>query len=119
MKRITTYDNEVLGSVAYEFSASDQAESERKIKRRLRDKKLGPFDQERVERLRALKNDVQRELNLTSKSKFFLGQRGRYVELSDWDFEGMLSFLKERHPKIEASTIEHFLPFAILIYYLK
>ena len=79
MKRTTNYDNEVLGSVAYEFTASDRAESERKIKRRLRDKKLGPFDQERVERLRALKVDVKREIDQTSKSQFTLVQDSFYA----------------------------------------
>jgi hypothetical protein len=119
MKRTTNYDNEVLGSVAYEFSALDRAESERKIKRRLRDKKLGPFDLERVERLRALKVDVKREIDQTSRSQFFLRQNKKYVDYSDWDIEGMKNFMEERHSEIEASTIENFVPFAILIYYLK
>jgi hypothetical protein len=119
MKRITTYDSEVLGFVAYEFAVSDQAESERKLKRRLRDKKLGPLDQGRIERLRALKNDVQREICQTSKSQFFLGQHGKYVELSDWDIKGMKDFMEERHSEIDPYSIERFLPFAILIYYLK
>jgi hypothetical protein len=119
LKRITTYDDEVLGSVAYEFTASDLAESERKIKRRLRDKKLGPFDQDRIGRLRALKNDVKRDIDDISKSKFFLGQHGKYVEYGDWDIKGMKNFMEKRHPEVNANTIEYFLPFAILIYYLK
>src|SRR5512141_1596871 len=119
MKRKIDYDNEVLGTVAYEFTASDRAESERKIKRRLRDKKLGPFDQERIERLRALKNDVQSEIGQTANSQFFLGQHGKYVDISDWNIEGMADCMGERHSEIRASTIKNFIPFAVLIYYLK
>src|SRR5262245_44276487 len=48
-----TYEDEVLAVLAYEFSPDDRADSDRKIKRRLREKKLGKFEPQRIEVLRA------------------------------------------------------------------
>lgn len=119
MKAVPTYEDEVLGVVAYEFFSQDQAASERKLRRRLRDKKLGAYDPQRIERLRAFKNHVRNEIGLAGGSRFFRGQNGRFVEMEDWDRDGFAQFLAERYPDIPADAIRGFLPFAILIYYLK
>ena len=118
-KKTSTCESEALHILAMEFSFSDRAESERKIKRRLRDKKLGPYDQDRVNVLRAFKDDVQQELDKPKDSRFYNGPSGKYVDPQDWDFAALWAELEKRHPKVSPSVIGEFLPYAIFLYYLK
>jgi hypothetical protein len=43
------YESEVLDVLAYEFSFDSRAEYEEKVKCRLKDKNLGPYDQQRID----------------------------------------------------------------------
>ena len=118
-KQIPTYEEEVLSVLAFEFSSSNRSESERKLKRRLRDKKLGAYDQDRITTLRAFKDDVQQELGRYDKSAYYTEPHGIYAEMQDWDIERLAQMMKERHPGVPESVIDGFLPYAILLYYLK
>ena len=114
-----SYDDEVLSVLAFEFSVKDRAESERKLKRRLREKGLGSFDERRISRIRELKDDIRVELGKCNRSEFYTGSSGRYSEISDWDVDGLLGHLKKNHPDVSESAIDSFLPYAIYIYYLR
>ncbi len=114
-----TYESEVLAVLAFEFSSSDHAESERKIKRRLREKKLGSYDQERIKFIRIFKDDVQEELGKFSKSHFYAGSHGKYSDMKDWDFDSLLLHMQEIHPNVSKAAIGSFLPYAIYLYYLR
>lgn len=57
-----SYDDEVLSVLAFEFSVKHHADSERKLKRRLREKRLGAYDEDRIARIRAFKDDLRMEL---------------------------------------------------------
>ena len=118
-KGLRTYEDEVLSVLAFEFSVKAHADSERKLKRRLREKKLGSYDQERISSIREFKDDLQIELGKHNRSKFYTGPNGKYSDMSDWDVNGLLSHLKKKHPEVSASAIESFLPYAIYIYYLR
>ncbi len=118
-KQTPTYEGEILSVLAFEFSFSKQSESERKIKRRLRDKKLGAYDPTRVATLRAFKDDVQQELGRFSKSAYYTHAHGKYAEMQDWDVKRLAQAMKARHPEVPESEIDGFLPYAILLYYLK
>ncbi|WFB36828.1 hypothetical protein P3T73_03505 [Kiritimatiellota bacterium B12222] len=115
----STFESEVLSALAYEWNFSDQSEIERKIKRRLRDKKLGPYNQSRVDTLRTFKNDVQTEINPYGKSKFYLGTKGSFADMAGWNLKAVISHFQKRHPTIPNDTIERCIPFAIFVYYLK
>jgi len=69
--KLIAYDDAVLTNLAREFSATEIKETEAKIKRKLRAKKLGKYDQQRVNRLRSLKDAVQTEVKKCDKSKYF------------------------------------------------
>ncbi len=114
-----TYEEEVLRVLAFEFSRADRAEAERKIKRRLREKKLGAYDQRRIDTARAFKNEVQKELGKCQRSRFYVHPRGKYADMQDWDFDALLQHLETTHPDIPAATIGAFLPYAIYLYYLR
>ncbi|WP_020585823.1 hypothetical protein [Desulfobacter curvatus] len=118
-KDTPTYEDEVLVGLAYEFSVSDHEESERKIKRRLREKKLGPYDQEKIDVIRKFKNNVQKELGKFNKSKFYAGAHGKYADMQDWDFDALLQYMIKKHPDVSKVAIGNFLPFAIYLYYLR
>ena len=118
-KEPTTCEDEVLAGLAYEFSFSDHAESERKIKRRLREKKLGPYKQELIDVIRKFKNDVQEELGKFDKSKFYAGTHGKYADMQDWDFDALLQHMQKKHPDVSKTAIGNFLPYAIYLYYLR
>ena len=89
-KKPATYEGEVLAVLAFEFDFSDRAESERKIKRHLRDKKLGPYDQDRIDILRRFKDDLRKELGKCNRSQFYTGFHGKYADMLDWDFGALL-----------------------------
>ena len=114
-----TYEDEVLGILAYEFFFSDKAEIEKKIKRHLREKKLGGYDPERVEILRAFKNDVQEEIGKGDQSKYFTGFHGRYAGMKDFDTKRFCEDMYRSHPQVPESEIAGFLGFAIYLYYLR
>jgi hypothetical protein len=114
-----TYEDEVLSVLAYEFSPSDHPRSERKLKRRLREKRLGAYDAARIAGLRAFKDDLQQELGRYDQSAYYAGAHGRYAEMRDWDVERLSQAMKARHPELPGEAIDGFLPFAILLYYLK
>jgi len=113
------YESEVLSVLAFEFPTSDLPESERKIKRRLRDKKLGAYDQGRIDVLRAFKDDLQQEISKFSKSKYYTHAHGEYANLKDWDLEQLTRDMLERHPGVPETVIGGFLPYAIYLYYLR
>ncbi len=118
-KNQPTYESEVLNILSYEFSIDDRAKSEKKIKRRLREKKLGAYDQSRIDALREFKDDVCNELCKNIKSQFYAGAKGKYSDIQDWQFDRLLEHMKREHAKVPASAIDSFLPFAIYIYYLR
>ena len=114
-----TFESEVLGIVAFEFGTSRRSESDRKIRRRLRDKKLGPFDPTRVERLRTLKDDIQAELAKHLESQFYKSQGGRSMDLGDWRIDDLHRYFVRRHQEVAPDEIARFLPYAIYLYYLR
>ena len=114
-----TFETEALSILAFEFSSSEHDESDRKIKRRLRDKKVGPYEAARVNHLRALKNDIREELEKTDRSKFYKSLGGSYSDLGDWQFARLARYFERRHPKVDPAAIRRFLPYAIYLYYLR
>jgi len=82
-RKLTAYDDAVLTNLAREFSCTDIEETEAKIKRKLRAKKLGKYDQQRVNRLRRLKDAVQTEVLKCDESKYYSKLAGEFADLHD------------------------------------
>lgn len=113
------YDQVALGYLVYEFSEKEVAVTDLKIRRSLSRRKLGRFDAERIGRLRQLKNAARTEIDKGAKSAFFRGPHGHYVEMADFDVDGLAADLAAKFPAIPAGRIGEFVPFAILTYYLR
>jgi hypothetical protein len=118
-RRPTTYENEALSVLAYEFPFSDRAEAERKIKQRLSRKKLGRYDAARIDLLRQLKDVLQQEISKFEKSQFFTEFHGKYSDMRDFDVPRLTAEMMEHFPQIPKEEIEQFVPFCVFIYYLR
>jgi hypothetical protein len=118
-KRSTTYENEALGVLTYEFPSSDKAEAEAKIRGRLKRKRLGPYDSERINLLRRLKDELQEEISKFDKSDYFTYSHDYYCDMRDFDIPRLTKEMIERYPQIPKEEIESFVPFCVFNYYLR
>lgn len=118
-KRPATYESEALNVLAYEFPFSNKAEAEARIKGRLKRKKLGPYDPERINRLRRLKDELQAEIGKGEKSDYFTHHHDRYCDMRDFDVARLAGDMIERYPQIPEPEIESFVPFCVFNYYLR
>jgi hypothetical protein len=103
----------------YEFDFSDRAETELKIKRRLHSRKAGPYSQDRVDLLRRLKNELQKEIGRHEKSRYYLDIHGRYAAMEDFDVKKLVKDAHKKFPDVALSDLELFVPFAVFTYYLR
>ncbi len=113
------YNREVLAVLLWEMLPSQRPDAERKIKRRLREKRLGKYDQQRIDALRLLKERTVRELHRKSESRFHRGYSGKYSRSEDWDVERLAQHLVDEHVDIPEENIRAMLPQAIYAYYLR
>ena len=114
-----TYDFICFSDLAYEFDFSDHKEIIKKIKRRLKYYGLGPYNQERIDYIRTLKNDLKKEISLGSKSKYFQKSKSNYADLDDFEFEKMkLDYLK-KYNSVSDSDMAGFMNFAIYLFYMR
>lgn len=121
-----TYDFVALGVLHGEFSFSNRDEIEAKIKRKLARKKLGKYDQKRIDLLRSLKDEVQRELGLRplpepsgqQVSRYYVGRHGKYGDYTDFDIPRMTADLISRFPELPAEVVAWFVHYAVGTYYL-
>ncbi len=114
-----SYDQVLFGILAYEFDFSDPAETEIKIKRRLRSRKAGPYSQDRVGLLRRLKNSLQTEILRHEKSRYYLGPHGPYAAMEDFDVKKLAKDHHKKFSDVSLPDLELFIPFAVLTYYLR
>lgn len=114
-----TYDYLCFGKLAYEFSFCDPKEAERKIKHGLRYYKLGKYNQERVEYIRALKNDLFKELSKASESKYFISRTAETSMPRDFDFDRLKTDYLKKYDMVSSDDMGRIINFSIYIYYLR
>lgn len=110
------YDREVLRALTFEFRPDETEAYHRKVRRMLNRHKLGDYDQARIDRLRALKNEIQSILSNPRDSDCYRGPTA-FARRENWDEERLVASLAERHPNIDRNAIAEFLTYAILNYY--
>jgi len=113
------YEDAALSALAYEFSFTDHRGSETKIKRKLRAKKLGKYEQERIDLLRRFKGEVQAEISRRQKSKYYTRSHGEFAGMKDFDRERMAKDFAAAYPSIPERSVARFIDFAVYIYYLR
>jgi hypothetical protein len=124
--RLHGYDDTVLWILADEFPSTNKSKTEEKIRQKLTHKKLGDYDQERVDLLRRLKDAIQEEVKRDKASKYFTYPHGKkdakgqhYVDFEDFDRKRMADDYALRFPEIPKEVIGRFVEFAVFLYYLK
>jgi hypothetical protein len=105
--------------LAYEFDGEDLADAEKKIRRKLRSAKLGPYDQRRVDYLRALKNELRAEITLFGRSKYFRGASGAVAAIADFDVDRLTGDFWKKYPQVSREDMGGIVGFAMYIDYLR
>lgn len=113
------YEEAVLSVLAFEFSLDDKGETETKIKRKLRAKKLGKYDQERIDLLRRFKDEVKAEANKGWNSKYHTGSRGEFANMKDFDLVTMKREMAAAFPGIPRQSVDQFIEYGIYLYYIR
>lgn len=109
----------VLDALIYEFPFSKKEATEKLIRGRLKRKKLGPFDLQRVALLRRLKDELQQQVNVYGKSKYYRRRAGKYAEYQDYDIPRLTVDTQRLFPEVSKEVIEWFVPFCVLTYYMR
>jgi hypothetical protein len=102
-----------------EHRGSDTDETDNSIRRALRRKDLGAYDQDAIDRLRTFTRELARELHRRKASDYYQGPHGEYVDLRDFDVDRMAADWAERYPEIPRDLVARFVPFAVYNYYLR
>jgi len=118
-RKLTAYDDAVLTNLAWEFSFTDIKETEAKIKRKLRAKKLGKYDQQRVDRLRRLKDAVETEVKKCDKSKYYSKLAGEFADMKDFDTLRMTEDFATAFPEVPKQSIHEFVEYFIYLHYIR
>src|SRR5688572_26029206 len=116
--KLTAYEDAVLTILAREFS-SDIKETETKIKRKLSAKKLGKYDQPRVNRLRRLKDAVQTEVKKCDKSKYYSKLAGEFADMKDFETLRMTEDFATTFPEVPKQSIRRFVEYFIYLHYIR
>ena len=116
---LTAYEDAVLTILAREFSITDTKETEAKIKRKLRAKKIGKYDQQRVSRLRHLKDAVQTEVSKCRKSKYYSESAGEFADMKDFDTLRMTEDFAAVFPEVAKQSIHEFVEYFIYLHYIR
>jgi hypothetical protein len=117
--QVVAYESEALSVLASESAADDPGKANAEIKRRLRDKKLGPYEHSRIEALRAFKMALADEIHRGSSSSYFTGSHGLYANPEDFDHARLARDFTERYPGISHEAVAAFIPIAVYYYYLR
>jgi len=116
---VVAYESEALSVLASESPADDPGKANAEIKRRLRDKKLGPYEHSRIEALRSFKSALADEIHRGSSSSYFTGSHGLYASPEDFDHARLANDFTERYPGISHEAVAAFIPIAVYCYYLR
>ncbi len=117
--KVTDYEEAVLWILVYEFPFDDKRETEAKIDRKLRAKKIGKYHQQRIDLLRRFKDDVQAEISKGRESKYCTNPHGEFADMKDFDRDRMSRELAAAFPAIHEQSISQFVEYAIYLYYLR
>ncbi len=114
-----TYDFICFSDLAYEFRLSDSVEIEKKIKRRLKYYKLGPYNQQKVDYIRCLKNDLYVEISKYSNSIYYKKSDMKFADPADFNFELLKNDYLKKYSMIDEGDMGSMVNFSIYLFYLR
>jgi hypothetical protein len=117
-REYVSYEWECFQVLVYELADDPPRAAERKIAARLRRKKLGAYDQQRIDTLRNLKNQLQREITPLGKSRYYVRSRTGTAEFEDYDIPRMARDLSRQYPNIPMAELKRAIHYAVYLYYV-
>lgn len=112
-------DAYIFSVLACEASPGEIPKSDAKIRRGLQRRKLGSWEQARVERLRALKDSVLAEVRLSGRSRYYVAPPGaREVSPGDWDLAALCKRASADFPDVAEIEEKVRLALHLGLYYL-
>jgi len=112
-----SYDVSVFQILADELPNDGPEKADSKIKRTLRRRKLGEYDQRRVDNLRRLRDDLRGEIQQFDKSAYFVSKDRPITE--HFDFERMVADFGKKYPTVESPDIRGVIGYALYYYYFR
>ncbi|HVT71912.1 MAG TPA: hypothetical protein VHD61_02155 [Lacunisphaera sp.] len=112
-------DYAAFAILVYEFASDEAAKTNQKIRNALRRKQLGPYDSVRIDRLRALKNELQRELRSGASSLFYRGATSTLGSPEDFDQARLVDDLAVRFPEFTKHDLGRMVSIALYVDYLR
>jgi len=119
MKLPQPYDYICFTSLVHELETSFKKSIEIKIRKRLKYYGAGPYDPERVDKIRSLKEEIRTELNSPESSLFFNKKGSEYAELKDFNVEKMAEHYSKKYNFIDKDVMIGMINFAVYLYYLR
>jgi regulator of sigma D len=114
-----TYNYVCFSELAYESDFSDKKEIEKKIRRRLKYYKLSEYSQERVDYIRALKNDLYKEISSRAESSYFKKTESIYAEYDDFNIEKMIADYGRKYDRVDEKDMTAILGFAVYLFHTR
>jgi hypothetical protein len=112
-----SYDVSVFQILADELPSDGPDKANGKIKRTLRRRMLGEYDQQRVDALRRLRDELKAEIQKFDKSAYFVSKDRPITE--HFDFERMVADFGARYPSVESPDIRGVIGYALYYDYFR
>jgi len=120
MKNEMSYNFIVYSELVYEFNDNEITETDIKIKKKLKYYKKGDYNQQVVNRLRLLRNDLQKELSNPLISKYYnKNSQKEFSDPTDYDFQGLLNHYSSNYIEVSEEDMIGILNISIYVYYLR
>ncbi len=119
VKKEQTYDFICFSDLAYEFNSSVQLETEKKIKRRLKYYSLGMYKQDRVDYIRALRNELCAEISLGEKSSYYSKTDSVYANLNDFAMAQLTEDYAKKYPTIDKTELASMVLFSVYLFHTR
>ena len=112
-----SYDVSVFQILADDLPSDGPEKTNGKIKRTLRRRMLGEYDQHRVDALRRLRDELKAEIQKFDKSGYFVSKDRPIAE--HFDFERMVADFGAKYPSVESPDIRGVISYALYYYYFR
>ena len=114
-----SYDFLIFQELIYEYAPVKQAETEAKIKRRLKYYNLGPYRQERVDHIRMLRNELANEIKLLTRSKYYNKTPSVYAKMEDFDVSQMEIDYTSNYPLLSSADLREMIGWGVHMLYTR
>jgi hypothetical protein len=113
-----SHDVSVFQLLTEELPGADHKVAEARIKRMLRRKHLGQYDQARVDALRSLRDELRREFEKSTRSKYFQGPLSAPL-IEHFDDKRMTDDFSTKYPVVRQPDIGGVIGYALYYYYCR